>query len=597
MRKLLKSLSLSILLTCVLIGASAAQTFNAVVNRTEVPQGETFVLTLELTDGADTGNPDLSVLDKDFIVYSVGSGYNFNYMNGVSSKSRQWQIALMPKNAGQITVPAIKLDNMETAPINLNVVPASANDVQLSANGGYQSPQQMNKPKFSMVSEVNSKNPYVQQQVDYTIKIYDTGGLQGEAPQFIEDGSNNWIIRSMGAPVVGSKIVNGRSLREITFRYALFPQKSGVLQTPEVQFNGFYLTRSRGMNDPFEDLFGARLGGIGFADMFATRNPVMLTVKPEKVNVQPVPAANNGSWWLPAEQVSLFAEWEPRQPVFKVGEAVSRTIYLKAVGVAESQLPELNFISVAGLKQYPDKAVTSSGIENGQVVAVKKVSNVYIPTKAGKMTLPEIAVDWFNVRSNRMERAVLPPVNIEVLPGAETVVSSSPEKPQQPESALSDRTPKSENVGAETADLIETSVPEKIPYLPYIMAAAAFVLGLLVSWLVFGGRSKGNRVENVRDDDKYIVRAAKAGDYRALRDGLISWARSRWNNPEITNLKDVSEMANNKDFTAQLDTLGASLYAPEGGKFNPEAFLKTFDNVRKAKIRTTIKQPLPNLYK
>ena len=220
--------------------AAWAQTFTAAVNRTEVPQGETFVLTLELVDGQDNGNPDLSVLDKDFIVYSVGSGYNFNYVNGVSSKSRQWQIALMPKNAGQITVPSVKLDNLETAPITLNVVPASAVEPQTSADNGYQSPQQMNKPKFSMVAEAGNKAPFVQQQIDYTVKIYDTGGLQGEAPQFIEDGSNNWIIRSLGAPTVGSKIVNGRSLREITFRYALFPQKAECLQTPEVQFNGYY---------------------------------------------------------------------------------------------------------------------------------------------------------------------------------------------------------------------------------------------------------------------------------------------------------------------------------------------------------------------
>lgn len=75
-----------------------------------------------------------------------------------------------------------------------------------------------------------------------------------------------------------------------------------------------------------------------------------------------------------------FAEWEPRQPVFKVGEAVNRTIYLKAVGVAESQLPELNLASVSGLKQYPDKAVASSGIENGQVVAVKKFLTFIFPT-------------------------------------------------------------------------------------------------------------------------------------------------------------------------------------------------------------------------
>jgi len=596
MRKLIKSVSLSILLGVAFIGAAWAQTFNAAVNRTEVPQGETFVLTLELADGSDSGNPDLSVLDKDFIVYSVGNAFSYNYINGVASKSRQWQIALMPKNSGKITVPSIKLGNLETQPITLNVIPASAAATEASAGtGGYQAPQQMNRPKFSMTAEIGNPNPYVQQQVDYTLKIYDTGGLQGDMPQFIEDGSNNWIIRSLGEPTVGSKIVNGRSLREITFRYALFPQKSGVLPTPEVRFNGYYLTRSRGMNDPFDDLFGGNLGSIGFVDMFATRNPVLLTAKPEKVNVQPIPSDNNGNWWLPAQQVALFAEWEPRQPVFKVGEAVNRTIYLKAVGVAESQLPELNLASVSGLKQYPDKAVASSGIENGQVVAVKKISNVYIPNRAGKMTIPEIAVDWFNVRTNRMERAVLPAMNIEVLPGAavETAPAPQPEtRPESPSRVL-------EDVANETENLVERSIPQGLPYLPYIIATAAFLLGIVVSWMLFGMRNKSRNADDIKDFDRYIVRAAKSKDYRALRDGLISWARDRWNDSKITNLKDVAKAVGNKEFAAQLDGLAASLYAPEGGEFKTEAFLKAFEKIRKAKVksRTGDAQLLPKLYK
>lgn len=596
MRKLIKSVSLSILLGVAFIGAAWAQTFNAAVNRTEVPQGETFVLTLELADGSDSGNPDLSVLDKDFIVYSVGNAFSYNYINGVASKSRQWQIALMPKNSGKITVPSIKLGNLETQPITLNVIPASAAATEASAGtGGYQAPQQMNRPKFSMTAEIGNPNPYVQQQVDYTLKIYDTGGLQGDMPQFIEDGSNNWIIRSLGEPTVGSKIVNGRSLREITFRYALFPQKSGVLPTPEVRFNGYYLTRSRGMNDPFDDLFGGNLGSIGFVDMFATRNLVLLTAKPEKVNVQPIPSDNNGNWWLPAQQVALFAEWEPRQPVFKVGEAVNRTIYLKAVGVAESQLPELNLASVSGLKQYPDKAVASSGIENGQVVAVKKISNVYIPNRAGKMTIPEIAVDWFNVRTNRMEKAVLPAMNIEVLPGAavETAPAPQPEtRPESPSRVL-------EDVANETENLVERSIPQGLPYLPYIIAAAAFLLGIVVSWMLFGMRNKSRNADDIKDFDRYIVRAAKSKDYRALRDGLISWARDRWNDSKITNLKDVAKAVGNKEFAAQLDGLAVSLYAPEGGEFKTEAFLKAFEKVRKAKVKSRAgdAQPLPKLYK
>ena len=590
MKKLGNYLFLSLVASVMLAGTALAQTFNAIVNRTDVPQGETFVLTLELIDGADKGNPDLSVLDKDFIVYSVGTAFNYKYINGVSSKSRQWQIALMPKNSGAIEIPSIQMDNLATQPITLNVIPANQ-AINQAHNSGEETQKNANRPKFDMVAKVENTNPYVQQQVDYTITIYDTGGLQGDAPQFIDNGNNDWIIKSLGSPTIGSKIVNGRSLREITFRYALFPQKSGTLKTPEVRFQGYYLTRSRGYNDPFDDLFGGNLGGIGFADMFATRNPVLLTTEQQNINVRPIPAENGSNWWLPAKQVALMAEWEPRQPQFKVGEAVSRTIYLKAVGVAENQLPDIRFAQTQGLKQYPDKAISSSGLENGQVVAVKKITNVYIPTTSGAQTIPEIALDWFNIQTNQMEKAVLPAVNIEVIPSA-----NLPE-PQPETQVIQPQT--SEPVAPQPSqmeDISDMSIPGGNSNMAYVIAVAAFLVGIIFSWLIFGRRRPN--ADEIKDYDKYIVKSLKHNDYRALRDGLVAWGRERWQNDKITNLKEVAKAAQDKEFGAYLDELGALLYAQTPQPFNEKGFLKSFEKVRKAKIKSAKEeQPLPKLYK
>ena len=591
MKKLGNYLFLSLVASVILAGTAWAQTFNATVNRTDVPQGETFVLTLELIDGDDKGNPDLSVLDKDFIVYSVGTAFNYKYINGISSKSRQWQIALMPKNSGAIEIPSIQMDNLATQPITLNVIPANQ-----ALSAGQDTPNQpaqnANRPKFDMVAKVENTNPYVQQQIDYTITIYDTGGLQGDAPQFIDNGSNDWIIKSLGSPTIGSKIVNGRSLREITFRYALFPQKSGTLKTPEVRFQGYYLTRSRGFNDPFDDLFGSNLGGIGFADMFATRNPVLLTAAPQSIKVRPIPEENGTNWWLPAKQVALMAEWEPRQPQFKVGEAVSRTIYLKAVGVAENQLPDIRFAQTPNLKQYPDKAISSSGLENGQVVAVKKITNVYIPTTSGAQTIPEIALDWFNVQTNQMERAVLPAVNIEVMPSAglpSTQAKATQSSLPQADEALAPQQSPME-------DLSDMSIPGGNSNMAYIIAIAAFLIGIIFSWLIFGRRRPN--ADEIKDYDKYIIKSLKSKDYRALRDGLVTWGRERWHNDKITNLKEVAKAAQDKEFGAYLDELGALLYAQTPQPFNEKGFLKSFEKLRKAKIKSAKEeQPLPKLYK
>ena len=345
-----------------------AQPFTATVNRTELPEGETLMLSLELQDASTNATPDFSVLDKDFTLYSVSNAYRTNIVNGISSRSRQWNLVLIPKRPGDVVIPSIKLDKWQTDALTIKVV--KAGDTISPSN-------QQNQPRFKINAQVDTRNPYVQQQVNYTITIYDTGGLQGDAPSFLVSNEDEWIIKNLGEPQISNKVVDGRNLREITFNYALFPQKSGKLEIPAVKFNGFYLTRER-RNDPFSQMFSDDMfiAGFGMADVFASRNPVVLTTEPLTIEVKPGPQEYKGQWWLPASDVALYAEFSPARPQFKVGEAVSRTIYLKAVGVIDSQLPEIRFAETKGVKQYPEKPETQMKVEQGKVISLEKISNL-----------------------------------------------------------------------------------------------------------------------------------------------------------------------------------------------------------------------------
>ncbi len=579
-----------------------AQTLVAKTSRTDLPEGEAFLLTLDY-DGSDASVPELGVLDKDFTIYSVTNSYQTNIVNGQVSQQRQWQIGLVPKGVAgtAVTVPPIKLGNVQSNPVQLRILDAqNLAHPDNSDNPGYQAPQR--GPRFAVKGDVDDKNPYVQQQINYTLTLYDAGGLQGGEPEFIDDGSNSWLIRSLGEPEINSKVVNGRSLREIKFRYAMFPQKSGRLKTPVIRFNGYYLTQGGRGSDPFEEIFGGSLfdAGVGFGSMFATRNPVVLKTKPIEVNVRPIPPANNGNWWLPAESVKLYAEWSPQRPVFKVGEAVSRTVYLKAVGVVENQLPDIKFRDVAGLKQYPEKPVAQNAVENGQVVAVKKTANVYIPDKAGNIAVPEISVDWFNVRTGRMERAVLPAANIQVQPGNVSVAA-------QPQTMEPDMNRRGEILADSAEEAVET-VAAELPVSPenrfsaYYAAIAAFILGLAVSWLLFRSpareRAKPAEKPGLRDSRRAVVRCAKESDFRGLRDALLNWAAEKFKNRRITNMSDIVRAVNVEDFEKQIDILTAELYGKGSDTWNSAAFIKAFEKADALKPKDkAADKPLPGLYK
>ena len=116
---------------------------------------------------------------------------------------------------------------------------------------------------------------------------------------------------------------------------------------------------------------------------------MVLNTKPIKVNVKPALAGTK--WWLPAKDVKLSAEFNEPNPQFKVGEPVSRTIYMTAVGVLDTNLPEIEFASVDGVKQYPEKPISEMSVKGNDIVSLSKISNVYIPSKTGEIVLWE---DW-----------------------------------------------------------------------------------------------------------------------------------------------------------------------------------------------------------
>ena len=76
--------------------------------------------------------------------------------------------------------------------------------------------------------------------------------------------------------------------------------------------------------------------------------------KEVKVKVLPIPGSANMNTWLPANHLELVEQWPADPPVFVEGEPITRTLSLKADGLASAQLPELPTAAVEGLKFYPD---------------------------------------------------------------------------------------------------------------------------------------------------------------------------------------------------------------------------------------------------
>ena len=95
---------LSFLLMSLFSSISLAVAFEANVDRTTVGEGESILLTVKYNSNVFSGNPDMSVLEKDFDIINQNRKNNFQFINGKSESWTIWQLALIPKSKGKVVI-------------------------------------------------------------------------------------------------------------------------------------------------------------------------------------------------------------------------------------------------------------------------------------------------------------------------------------------------------------------------------------------------------------------------------------------------------------------------------------------------------------
>lgn len=556
-----------------------ADELTATLDNSKIAYGETVRLKL-VYDGNNGGalQPDFNVLRQDYNIHSVSSAMNTSIINGVSSQKREWNVVLLPKNEGKQQIPSISAGKYQSAPIELEVLSADA--VIKKSENSADVPE--NTAFFKAELNVENKQPYLEQEITAVLTISDNRGVQLNREPYFEN-ADDWDIKILSRPE--TKQQNGKNITEFT--YALSPQKSGSLSLPQAVIDGYYLsynnTAPRAIDSdffPFMDIDIMRMAGEA--------KPVLFKSKPETIEVKPIPEDYKG-WWLPADIVVVSAEWADKNPTFKVGEAVSREITVAAAGIAENQLPELEFAEDGEWKKYPDKPQYSSAIHQNKVVSQEIIRVVYIPQKSGELKLPEIRIPWFNVKTQKAETAVIAAQTVMVAPNEayENVPAPVNEKVQtQKDNAA----PEIKVESTEQATAKKTDYP----MLPAVLLA--FLSGIIISFLLFGQKKEKTQKITAKTVAAEVKNALDGGDFRQARDALITWGEIIFPKEKINNLKELSDIIANDEFTVQCEIINACLYGLAKEKPNEKVIREVLKNAS-GKKNTKRQIPLPDLYK
>ena len=350
------------------------------LDRTEIELGDIINMKIIADFQSYTSQPDFSILNDQFDVLGTQRSNNVQIVNGKYSSTTQWLLQLTPKQAGELRIPSFEIDGARSKPQKVMVGEAKAY------------PSNVKGTSF-IESEVNKKEVFIQEEVIYTLRFYHLGNLIAgnlRPPQFPDS-----LVKQLRNQFIYRKQINGRTYEVFEWSYAFYPQKSGVLSISEQDFSGRIQINGR------------------LKSIKKTTAPLKIQVKPKPVNYPKNKA------WLPANNLSFTEEWQPEktsQNPLRVGDSITRTLTLNAEGQLQSQLPELQFKNQNGFQIYPDKPHTEESLTPQGLTSIKRYKMAIVPTKSGKITLPEVAINWWNNHTQRVETATLAAKTFTILP-------------------------------------------------------------------------------------------------------------------------------------------------------------------------------------
>jgi hypothetical protein len=476
-----------LLIPVALLAAGAAgAAVEATVDRARVEQNESFTLELKVDSNADL-TPDLSVLEDDFFIGQTSQLSNTSIINGKISRSRTWQISLMARRAGELTIPPITVGTEQSNPVSINVTEPTA--------------QPPGEADVYITSEVDATETYVQAQVLYTIKIYRAVATRQPALREPTFGGAEVLVEIAGDEQSYEAVINSRAYNVVERTFAVFPQESGEISISPARFEARVL----------------RNGRITGRKVFQSESQT-ITVNP----IPAPPADHPDADWLPARDVRLTDSWSREPDQLRAGEPISRTITISALGQLETQIPVNEPPTVDGVNVYPDKPGLDRRFESGGIRGIRRDQYAMIANVSGDLELPAVELPWWDIDTGEWRVATLPARQVTILP--------SPAAPP-PEPVATVETPPD----AELAPPEPAAAPGSEFWKLATQILAIVWLATLVGWW-WSTRPTRDQKEPApvplhRQQSNAIKAARRAAIDRndgGVKQALMEWARLEW---------------------------------------------------------------------
>jgi hypothetical protein len=290
----------------------------------------------------------------------------------------------------------------------------------------------------------------------------------------------------------------------------------------------------------------------------------------------------------------LERTWSGDPSSAEVDQPLARSIVLRASGVLESQLPDINIPAIEGLSLYAEQPIRAMGVNKAGLVAEQRINWAIIPQRAGELVLPAINVEWFNTQTGEKEVAVLPEEIIYV----KASISSAGNRSQPADNVQSNNdlsqliqldavnaglSNEASSIGSQAVEsdgiaLPTEAISNRIAALENASnnwrnaTIAALVLWLItvIVWLsrrfrpqqrLGAVKSKSNSLYSKLSPLAGVEASCKDGDLPSVQRSLLEWSGKQWSDQAPLTLSSLAQKLPMSEAQTLIKQLDAALYS------------------------------------
>ncbi len=361
----------------------------ATVDHDTIGKNEMIVLSVRMTGSDANFRLDTRPLDKDFYVTPKGSGH-------VAGAWREKRFQLGPKHTGVLSVPAL------TATFQGKTLKSRAFTVSVRNQSG-----NIDDARLWIETHVDRHAVWQRQQVVYRFTVYSTNPMV--SPHVTSPDFGGFQVQTVEENTPGEQIIAGRRVHTAQYVYLLFPRQAGSLRIEGPTMKASLQESVKG--------FRMAAGQASIGDDKQIFRTKVAQGPPQALRVRALPPAAAS---LPVGVVRLHSGITEAQAV--AGEPLTWTVTIRGLGISGEEMPDLKSqMRLDGsFKVYAETPEITLDKKPGGMVAKAVWREVMLPQKPGDLSLPAIAISYFDPRLGRIEKVAAAAINLKVSPAPQS---------------------------------------------------------------------------------------------------------------------------------------------------------------------------------